>query len=215
MKKVHKAINKNIRMLLIVAAVTVVALAALLMLIAGNEERNQIPTDPTRVSETDESEEPTDVNETTVPTEEGVSQEAQNLYNARLETIDDPAGVAKLLETIDLKAKVANYKVELLVKEEPFSMIITFETTISGGNQDAFDKRMEIYAEQILALVSDAQQVQWVYDVKGENKEKEQRTVFLDEAGAKELLGSDVKRYGESAKMIQSMLDRQNRKDLR
>lgn len=216
MKKVHKAINKNIRMLLIIAAATVVALAVLLMLIAGNEERNQIPTDPTKTSETKESEAPTDVNETTVPTQEqGVSQQAQLLYDARVDDINDSASVAKLLETVDLRKNMANYQVTLMVKESPKSMVITFDKTISAAEQQAFDEKMQKYAEQILALTKGADQVQWVYTVKGEDGKKEERNVYLDEQRAKELLKNDVTKYGASAKAVQNLLDQQNRKDVR
>lgn len=215
MKKVHKAINKNIRMLLIIAAATVVALAVLLMLISGNEERNQIPVEPTKTSETKESEAPTDVNETTVPTEEGVSQQAQLLYDARVEDINDSAAVAKLLETVDLRKNVANYQVTLMVKESPRSMVITFDKTISTAEQQTFDEKMQKYAEQILALTNGADQVQWVYTVKGEDKKKEERNVYLDGERAKELLKNDVKKYGASAKAVQNLLDQQNRKDVR
>lgn len=216
MKKVHKAINKNIRMLLIIAAATVVALAVLLMLIAGNEERNQIPTDPTKASETKESEAPTDVNETTVPTqEEGVSQQAQLLYDARVDDINNSAAVAKLLETIDLRKNVASYQVTLLVKDSPKSMVITFDKTISEAERQAFDEKMQNYAEQILALTNGADQVQWVYTVKGEDKKKEERNVYLDGERAKELLKNDVKKYGTSAKAVQNLLNQQNRKDVR
>lgn len=215
MKKVHKTINKNIKMLLIIAAATVVATAVLLVLIAGNEERNQIPTDPTRSTETKESEAPTDVNETTVATEEGVSQEAQLLYDARVDDMNDPATVAKLLETIDLKKKVANYRVTLLVKESPKSMTITFDKTVSEEGKKALDEDMQKYAQQILALTRDAEKVQWVYTVEGEDKKKEDRTVYHDTSDAKKVLNYDVKKYGESAKSVQALLDKQYRKDIR
>ena len=46
MKSVRSVINKNLKMLLIVAAVTAVALGGLLLLITGNQERDQVTVEP-------------------------------------------------------------------------------------------------------------------------------------------------------------------------
>ena len=54
MKTVRSSINKNIKMILVIAAVTAVALGGLLLLISGNNERDQVPTDPTESGEATE-----------------------------------------------------------------------------------------------------------------------------------------------------------------
>lgn len=212
MKSVRSMINKNLKMILVIAVVTVVALGILLLLISGNEERNQIPTDPTESAETRETEKTAETEKAKEPTAQhdaNVSSEAQRLFDAKAETIDDSIAVAQLLETIDLKKNVDNYSVSLNVKEEPKSMSITFDKTVSKANKDAFDKKVQNYAEQILALVTDAGEVQWTYKVKEEGKKAEEVTMYLNEQQATELLKNSIKRYGESARLVQTLLDQQ------
>lgn len=212
MKTVRSVINKNLKMILIIAAVTVIALGILLLLISGNEERNQIPTDPTQSEETTEPEEtePDPIDEESgVEPAPGVTKTAQNLYSAKAESIEDSAAVAKLLETIDLKKNVANYIVNLQFKKEPKSLNITFDKTVPAANKDIFDKDMQKYAEQILALITDAGEVQWTYKVKEDGRKAEEVTVYLSEKQASELLKNNVKEYGESEKMVQALLNQQ------
>ena len=137
-----------------------------------------------------------------------MSDAAQSLYNAKT-SIDDSAAVAKLLETIDLKKNIANYRVELQLKKDPKSLTVNFDIVVAEKNQKTFDEKVRKYAEQILALVTDAEEVTWVYEVKPEGKKKQEATVYLNTEGATELLKNDVKSYGESAKGIQTLLDQQ------
>lgn len=210
MKTVRSSINKNMKMILIIAAVTAVALGGLLLLISGNDDRDQVPTDPTVSGETEETTEP---EETTQPTEAsseaGISKLAQKLFAARVDSISDSAAVATLLETMNLKENVTSYMVELQVKEAPKSVNIRFDQTVKQENKDLFDKKVQIYAEQILALISDVQQVQWIYNVKPESGPAEQVTVYLNEQQARELLKNDVKLYGTSEKTIDALLKQQ------
>lgn len=208
MKTVRNMINKNLKMILIIAVVTVVALGILLLLISGNEERDQVPTDPTEAAETIETETEQQTEEETTP-EPGISKEAQALFDAKVESMEDSAAVAQLLETIDLKKNIASYLVSLQAKEEPKTLIITFDKTVAEVDKDTFDKKVQRYAEQILALVSDADEVQWTYSVKHNNGKKEEVTVFLDTKQATELLKNNIKEYGESSKMVQALLNQQ------
>lgn len=202
--------NKNLRMILIVAAVTVVALGVLLLLISGNEDRNKIPNDPTEASETTESETAASLEETTAtPTEEGVGKDAQILFNAKVERTGDSVAIARLLETIDLKKNVANYRVEIQSKKSPKSITITFDKTVATKERKAFDDNVQKYAEQILALVTDLDEVQWVYAEKKTDNKKEDVTVYLNTDGAETILKTNVKKYGESAKAVQTLLDQQ------
>lgn len=202
--------NKNLRMILIVAAVTVVALGVLLLLISGNEDRNKIPNDPTEASETTEGETSASLDETTAaPTEEGVDKDAQALFDAKVESIETSAAVAKLLETIDLKKNVANYRVEIQSKKTPKTLTITFDKEVATKERKVFDDKIQKYAEQILALVTDADEVQWNYTEKKSDKKKDNVTVYLNTTDATALLKEDVKKYGESAKAVQKLLDQQ------
>lgn len=209
MKTVRRTINKNIITILIVAAFTAVALGVLLMLISGNEERNQVPTAPSEASEAEEETGQKAEATTAVQTEPGVTQTAQILFDSRVQSIEDSVGVAGLLESMDLKKNVASYKVEIQVKKSPKSLAITLDKTVGEKDKQSFDENMKKYAEQILALITDVEEVQWIYTLQPEGKKQEETTVFLDIKGATELLKADVKKYGESAKRVQALLDQQ------
>lgn len=207
MKTVRSSINKNIKMILVVAAVTAVALGGLLLLISGNNERNQVPVDPTEIDETTE---PTqdETTESAASTEGNTSEEteARRLFQAKVDKIEDSTAVAQLLETINLKKKIAAYMVELQIKEEPKSVNIRFSKKVVQKDKDVFNKEVQLYAEQILALIADAQQVQWTYTLVSDSGASEDVTVYLNEQQASELLGANVKQYGASLKAVEALL---------
>lgn len=207
MKTVRSSINKNIKMILVIAAVTAVALGGLLLLISGNNERDQVPTDPTESGEATEQateQETTQAQET--EEERGISDEARELFSAKVDSISDSAAVAKLLETIDLKTKVANYMVELQTKESPKSVNIRLHKTVAEADKNTFDRMVQGYALQILALINDAQQVQWTYTLIPQQGEPADVTIYLNQQQAAQLMGSDVKRYGADEKTRDALL---------
>lgn len=213
MKSVRRLINKNLIMLLIIGTVTVIALGVLLMLISGNQEREQVAVDPpVQTAESEQEAESENVEETTQEAaedkEESISQRAQSLFDAKPESISDPTAVAQLLEKMNLRKNIANYKVTLQTQEEKKGMQITLEKTVTEENKDAFDSEMQKYAELILALIPDADEVQWIYTVKKDSG-NEEVTVYLDTEQATELLNTDVKKFGESAGTVQALLNQQ------
>lgn len=213
MKTMRNLLKKNMKPIIIVAAVTAVALGVLLLLISGNDERNQVPIDPTVEGEEttangEETTQATQATQTTDAAQAGVSKEAETLFAAKVQSIGDSASVAALLETIDLKKNVANYRVEIQSAQQPLSMNIRFDKVVGEADKDAFDKAMQKYAEQILALITDAQEVQWTYTLKKQGGQ-EDVTVFLNEQQAQELLSQNVKAYGESAQAVDALLQKQ------
>ncbi len=214
MKTMRKVLGKNLKATILVAAITAVALGGLLLLISGNEERNQVPIDPTAEKEETtehaaESGQATQATQATGALQADLSQIAKKLFAVKVQSIEDSASVATLLETIDLKNNVANYRVEIQATEQPLSLNIRFDDkVVAEGDKDAFDKEMQKYAEQILALIADAQEVQWTYTLEKQGT-KEETTVFLNEQQAQELLAQDVKAYGESAATIEALLQQQ------
>ncbi len=213
MKTMRKLLGKNMKPVILVAAVTAVALGGLLLLISGNEERDQIPIDPTAEGEkvTDNAPETTQTTQPTQaadPSQPDLSQMAQKLFAVKVQSIGDSAAVATLLETIDLKKNVANYRVEIQAGQQPLSLNIRFDKTVDEQGKDAFDKEMQKYAEQILALVADAQEVQWTYTLQRQGLQEEV-TVFLNEQQAQELLSQNVKIFGESVEAVEALLQMQ------
>ena len=90
MKSVRSVINKNLKMLLIVAAVTAVALGGLLLLITGNQERDQVTVEPpSAASESESTEAETETStEEAQSTQANISQRAQNLFAAKVDSLE-------------------------------------------------------------------------------------------------------------------------------
>lgn len=213
MKTMRNLLGKNMKPIIIVAAVTAVALGGLLLLISGNEDRNQVPIDPTVEGEettanSAETEQTAQTTQAADPAQAGVSKEAEALFAAKVQSIGDSASVAALLETIDLKKNVANYRVEIQSAQQPLNLNIRFDKVVGEADKDAFDKEMQKYAEQILALITDAQEIQWTYTLKRQSVQEEV-TVFLNEQQAQELLSQNVKAYGESSQAVDALLQKQ------
>lgn len=203
-KKAKLVINRNIKLFLAIAAIIVIGLGVLLMLISGNQDRADITTgDESATKQTQHREKAQKSDHASV------SDEALDLYNVRVEDISDSAAVAQLLEKTGMRKELGNYMVTLNVKESPIGMLITFEEKVSEANQKAFEDSVDLYAEQILALVTEAEEVQWTYTLVKDNKKEETVEDYMNIKIATGLLGLDIKDYSETPEMVQTLLNNQ------
>lgn len=201
--KARKLVNRNLKLILVVAAIIVIGLGFLLMLISGNQERGEVDAnkgDATKQTEQREQAKKSD--------HANVSDEALDLYNVRVDDISDSSAVAQLLEKTTMRKELGGYMVTLNVKESPKGMLIKFEEKVEEAKQKAFEDSIKIYAEQILALVSEAEEVQWTYTLVKNSKE-ETIEDYMNIKVATGLLGMDVKEYGKSPEMVQTLLNNQ------
>lgn len=201
--KARKLVNRNLKLILVVAAIIVIGLGFLLMLISGNQERGEVDAnkgDATKQTEQREQAKKSD--------HANVSDEALDLYNVRVDDISDSSAVAQLLEKTTMRKGLGGYMVTLNVKESPKGMLIKFEEKVEEAKQKAFEDSIKIYAEQILALVSEAEEVQWTYTLVKNSKE-ETIEDYMNIKVATGLLGMDVKEYGKSPEMVQTLLNNQ------
>ena len=201
-----KFINKNLKMIVVIAIIVAMAMGLLLMLISGNdEERDQVPVDPTAEQQEDKK----DKKERTLAQSNehpGVSDVALNMYNARVDDISDTAQVAQLLEASDMREELGNYLVTLKIKGDSKTLVIAFDKKLLDGEDSAFDEVATWYAEQFLALIEEAEIIKWTYMIDG-HKEKTEKTLTLKQAN--ELLETDIKSYSETPELVQTLLNNQ------
>ena len=204
-KKFSRALNKNIKIIIIVAAIIAVGFGMLLVLISGNaDDRDQVTTEQMEQhQEKKEERQKADKND-----HPGVSDEALALYNARADEISDTGAVAQLTETMDLRKNIGDYMVTLNLTDETKSMLITFNVEVYENEQATVDEKINMYAQQLLALIDDADKVQWTYTLKKGNK-----TETIEGALTKKMVSSqlklDIKEYGETPEMVQTLLNSQ------
>lgn len=201
--KAKKLVNRNLKLILVVAVIIVIGLGFLLMLISGNQERGEVDAnkgDATKQTEQREQAKKSD--------HANVSDEALDLYNVRVDDISDSSAVAQLLEKTTMRKELGGYMVTLNVKKSPKGMLIKFEEKVEEAKQKAFEDSIKIYAEQILALVSEAEEVQWTYTLVKNGKE-ETIEDYMNIKVATGLLGMDIKEYGKSPEMVQTLLNNQ------
>lgn len=194
-------------MIVIVGIIVAIAMGFLLMLISGNdEERDKVPVDPT-ASEQEVEKPKKERKLANIDDHPGVSDVALNMYNTRVDDIHDTAQVAQLVEATDMRKELGGYLVTLKLKDEKDILVINFEKKLMAGEDAAFDEVATWYAEQFLALVEEADAVQWTYEMDGE-KEKVEKTLTLEQAN--ELLDVDnIKTYSDTPELVQTLLNNQ------
>ncbi len=203
-ERIKKQVNKNLKMILIIGVVIVIAMGFLLMLISGNaDDRSQVPIDPTETEQqNDKKERPMEE----IGDHPGVSDTALNMYNARVDDITDTAQVAQLVEATEMREELGGYLITLKVKDGVDTLVVAFEKKLKEGEDLAFDEAATWYAEQLLALIEEADAVQWSYSIEGA-KEKTVRVLTTEQAD--ELLETEVKGYSESPELVQTLMNNQ------
>lgn len=205
-ERIKKQVNKNLRMILIIGIVVVLAMGMLLALLSGNaDDRDQVPVDPMETEQQDKKDKKVRPM-AEIGDHPGVSDTALNMYNARVDDITDTAQVAQLVEATDMRKELGGYLVTLKVKDDVDTLVIAFEKELKEGEDLAFDEAATWYAEQLLALIEEADAVQWSYKVE-DAKEKTVKVLTTEQAD--ELLKTEVKGYSESPELVQTLMNNQ------
>ena len=204
-KRVSKAFNKNLKSILLIVAIIAVGLGVMLVMISGNAtDRDQVKTDQVEQQQ-EKREERQKAHKDDHP---GVSDEALAIYNARVDDIADTGAVAQLTEAIDLRKNVGDYMVTLELAEDANSMQIVFNIEVYENEQTAVDEAINMYAQQLLAMIENADSVKWTYTLKKGNKtETVEGSMTKKQAG--EQLKLDIDEYRETPEMVQTLLNSQ------
>ena len=158
-----------------------------------------------------------------VPQTEGAAADdtqahAKELYKDLVSDAGDSAAVAKLLETMGLESMTGKYKATVDQSGKNYVLTVNISQAVDAEDREAFDAGMMNYGEQMLALITNADEVVWEYSVTGGDTGDQTKAtdesvnVSLDTAGAAESTGKDIKTFGESASAVKELLDLQAQK---
>lgn len=204
-RRVSKAVNKNLKLIIVIAAIVAVGFGMLLVLISSNaDDRDQVKTEQVEQHQ-EKKEERKKAEKDDHP---GVSDEALALYNAGASTLSDTGAVAQLTETINLRKAVGPYMVTLQITEEENACLIIFDKEFYENEKAAVDEAINMCAQQMLALIEDADKINWKYTLKKGNK-TETVEGSLTTKEASDQLKLKIKEYGETPEMVQTLLNSQ------
>ncbi len=134
----------------------------------------------------------------------GTSDLASQLYAVKNAYIGNPSANGKLLRTLGIGEQLGNFTLELETSERPYVLRMNFDHEVY--DRDDFDNGMIRYATLLLALIGNADEIQWSYPYT-EAGEPVRITVYWDSRNLKLLGIDDIKGYGESAPKVQELID--------
>lgn len=115
----------------------------------------------------------------------------ESVYELKNEYIGNASSDGAILQELQISNNLGSYTTELETDSEPYVLRLCFEK--EPADTDTFDSKMLEYSYLILALIDNADEVQWQYPV-GDTL----HTGYCSMEVAKSNLGVDVKKYGTS-----------------
>lgn len=126
---------------------------------------------------------------------------ANELYANAHPYVGDMSANGALANALHISTSLGAYKNELQTQTEPYGWTLEFTEGVEPDREAAFNKEMTGYAYVLLALTENLGTVSWTYPTaEGEHTET------VDASEASQLLGGDIKEYGESAIQVQELL---------
>lgn len=134
----------------------------------------------------------------------GVSDLAKQLYAVKNPYIGNASANGKLLFTLGVGDALGNFTLELETSKQPYILRLNFNDEVY--DRDTFDHKMAAYATFLLALIENADEIQWSYPY-NEAGDDQRITVYWDAQNLHPLGIEDIKTYGESAAKVQELID--------
>jgi len=133
-----------------------------------------------------------------------VSDLANQLYNNKNQYIGNASSDGKLLSILGIQTEFGNYTIVLDTRDRPYVLRINFKAT--PIEEDNLNQKMCRNATLLLALINNADEIQWSYPI-NQNGNQSIKTVsfneeFLEVPGIK-----NIKNYGRASIKIQELLD--------
>lgn len=139
----------------------------------------------------------------------GSVENAKALFDNRVTDFNDTASIVKLLDLMMLEPAIGEFTVQIYNRDGLDIMRINIETSVKKSDKDVFDNALEIYAQQLMALVEGIDEVEWTCPVCSDGSPEETVTVSVSAADASEKLGTDVKSFGTSSSEFHKLLMKQ------
>jgi bla regulator protein blaR1 len=134
----------------------------------------------------------------------GVTDLAKQLYAAKNPYIGNASANGKLLMNLGVGDELGNLTIELETSKQPYILRLNFNDEVY--DRDNFDRKMAAYATFLLALIENADEIQWSYP-STEGGEVQRITVYWDAQNLQSMGINDIKAYGESADKVQELMD--------
>ncbi|MEG1536872.1 MAG: M56 family metallopeptidase, partial [Clostridiales bacterium] len=128
---------------------------------------------------------------------------AQKLFDNRNPYLGDAPADGALLQVLGIGDAVGEYSMELSTASQPYVLRLVFSEFFHDAT--VIDEIMGKYALVLLALIDNAEEIQWrysLYDQSGTNT-----VSFTLEDAAAVLQQIDVKNYGQSVDQLRQLLD--------
>lgn len=133
-------------------------------------------------------------------------QNSVALYDRKVSDVNDTASVVKLLDAMKLEAFAGKYSVKITGTGENCKLFIEMKNPVKKSDQETFNNNMEIYAQQMLALIVEINEVEWSCPAEAEGSPEDSVTGAVDVAAATQALGMDVKKFGASSAEVHKLL---------
>ncbi len=190
--------RKNIKLVLVCMLILALILAAVLLAIErmGSSSEvmaeNSVDTVDVNMMEIDDS-----------------ADHAKELYDSRVEDINDTAAVADLLKVMDLESIAGKFTTTIAEENGVQVLSVSVATGVQKTDKRTFDDNMTKCSQQLMALMPAIGKIQWIYPLISAGAEDESVTVSIDTAGASEQLKDDISAYGKSAASFEKLLKEQ------
>ena len=88
-------------------------------------------------------------------------ERAQELYECRVEDVNDTAAVVKLMETIGMEGIIGKYTATITKEDDVQVLSIDMEEAVQASNRKLLDDGMVKCSQQLMALMPSVGKVQW------------------------------------------------------
>lgn len=136
-----------------------------------------------------------------------VSSYAQQLFESKNPYIGDASANGEIFNLLNISEEMGNYSVELKTDDFPYLIKLNFKDDIN--DKDDFDLKILDKAFLMLALIDNADEVQFSYPHIKDGEET-LITVYVTKQQATGILKKDIKSYAKSAEGFQELLNQLN-----
>lgn len=132
-----------------------------------------------------------------------VSAYAEELFKNKNSFIGDASADMSLLNLMNIEKDLGTYTIELETDSDINSIKLVFNNPVSDS--ETFDTNMYNRSYLILALIENADEVEWSYPNENDNLIT---YMSLNKEEASDTLGTNIKDFGKSKKSVEKLLNK-------
>ncbi|ROR29170.1 rod shape-determining protein MreC [Mobilisporobacter senegalensis] len=126
------------------------------------------------------------------------------LYAYRNPYIGNVSANGKILNILGVSERLGNFTIEMETSEKPYILRLNFQEEVT--DIDTFDIEMSGYATLLLALIDNADEIQWSYPYT-RDESMTRYTVYWNQQNLQVMGIDDIKSYGKSADKIRELME--------